>query len=158
VPREISHLWAKSPVIPKDKNGDAVKINGQYIMYVTEGCGGKQYVGASDNMIDWKFEQKDYLEITSLGTLEGLACAIPEENGDGLVLDFFYSDKNDEFAAGQAYYKKSEPYKQLASGAGGSLSWGGLIQYQGKWIVGNGWDAADGTNTMLFYTAPVVKK
>jgi beta-mannosidase len=163
VPREISHLWAKNAVIPKDKNGDAVKINGKYLMFISEGCGGRhgagnQHVGISDNMIDWTFEQQNYLDISSLGTLEEVACAIPEENGDGLVLDFFYSDKNKKFAAGQAYYKKADPYKQLALGTGGSMAWGGLIQYKGKWIIGNGWDAADGSNTMLFYTAPVAKK
>ncbi|MDR0836308.1 MAG: hypothetical protein LBN11_07020, partial [Tannerella sp.] len=138
--------------------GDAVKINGQYIMYVTEGCGGKQYVGTSDNMIDWKFEQKNFIDISSLGNTLELTCAIPEENGDDLVIDFFYNNKNNEFATGQAYYKKSEPYKQLAIGTGGSVAWGGLIQYKGKWIVGSGWDAAEGSNTMLFYTAPVKKK
>jgi predicted GH43/DUF377 family glycosyl hydrolase len=156
MPRELSHLWAKSPIIAKDKYGNAVKINGKYLMFVSEGGAGKQYVGTSDNMLDWKFEHKQFIDISSLeGKLFGVACLVAEENGDGLVSEFFYQDKHGKFATGQAYYKKSDPYKQLAIGRGGAMAWGGLIQYKGKWIVGNGWDAPDGSNTMLFYTAPV---
>ncbi|GHU16452.1 hypothetical protein FACS1894163_05850 [Spirochaetia bacterium] len=156
MPRELSHLWAKSPIIAKDKYGNAVRINGKYLMFVSEGGAGKQYVGTSDNMIDWTFEHKQFIDISSLeGNLFGVACLVAEENGDGLVSEFFYQDKDKKFATGQAYYKKSDPYKQLAIGWGGAMAWGGLIQYKGKWIVGNGWDAPDGSNTMFFYTAPV---
>ena len=55
-PREMSHLWAKAAVIAKDGSGNALKINGKYMMFVSEGCGGKEVVGYSPDMRHWEFQ------------------------------------------------------------------------------------------------------
>ncbi|GHU98238.1 hypothetical protein FACS1894211_01670 [Clostridia bacterium] len=151
VPREISKLWVKAAVIPKDAEGNAVKLNGKYLMYISEGCGGVQYIGLSDDLLHWEFEPKTYLDVSAMGALYEVACAIPSETNDDLVLDFFYSDKRGQYAAGQALYSQKAPFTQKALAAGGCLSWGGLVRFGGRRIFAQGWDAKDGENIMYFY-------
>lgn len=151
VPREISRFWVKAAVIPRNPQGEAVKINGKYIMYISEGCGGKQYVGASEDMISWQFEQKQYLDTSAVGRLYEVACVACDYNGtDDMCMDFF-CDKNGSYAAGQARFSRAEPFCQTDVAEGGSLSWGGVLKWKGRWIVAQGWDAKNGDNEMYIY-------
>jgi predicted GH43/DUF377 family glycosyl hydrolase len=153
VPHEISQYWAKGAVIPRNARGEAVKIDGEYLMYLSEGCGGVTHVGRSTDMVHWNFRPQEYLTIESLGeTLHEVACAIVRDDGS-LVLDFFYRDGEDNFAAAQALYDVADPFTQKAVHRGGSLAWGGLLKYQDTWMFAQGWDAPKGHREMYFYRA-----
>jgi hypothetical protein len=83
-----------------------------------------------------------------------VACAIVTDEGrDELVLDFFYADANGDFAAAQALYDISQPFTQKAVNQGGSLAWGGLLTFGGRWMFAQGWDAPSGSREMYFYRA-----
>ncbi|AVH57250.1 MULTISPECIES: hypothetical protein [Streptomyces] len=153
VPYEVSRLWAKGAVIPRNPNGEAVKIDGQYLMYLSEGCNGIRYVGRSTDMINWTFEPQQYLDLTELGgTLYEVACAVTEhDESHDLVLDFFYSDENGDFAAAQALFSRNAPFTQRALNRGGSLAWGGLTSLNGTLAFAQGWDSAPETREMFFY-------
>ncbi|MBQ9482186.1 MAG: hypothetical protein IJU84_08490, partial [Clostridia bacterium] len=155
VPLEISRLWAKGAVIPRDGAGNAVKLNGKYYMFLSEGCGGKQYVGSSYDMESWEFEQIDYLIPTGdVNIIHEVACSIVIDEGR-FVLDYFYSDKEGVYHAGQALYSTNEPFNQKDTHTGGSLAWGGMSVYKGKWIFPQGWNSPDDKEEMYFYTCPV---
>ncbi|MFP3393483.1 hypothetical protein SB782_32385, partial [Brevibacillus sp. SIMBA_076] len=47
VPYDVSEYWAKGAVIPRDEHGRAVRIRGEYLMFLSEGCGGRPMVGHS---------------------------------------------------------------------------------------------------------------
>ena len=82
VPHEISRYWAKGAVIPRNARGEAVKIGGDYLMYLSEGCGGTTHVGRSSDMVNWTFAPQDYLDLEPLGgSLHEVACAIVNEGG-----------------------------------------------------------------------------
>ena len=150
VPYDVSQFWAKGAVVPRDASGDAVRIRGEYLMFLSEGCGGRPMVGHSDDLISWRFEEQPYLDITPLGgTLHEVACAIVDDGN--LVLDFFYGDANGDFAAAQALYSPADPFHQLALHRGGSLAWGGLQKLDGDWVFAQGWDAPPSTRDMYFY-------
>lgn len=86
VPREVSQGWAKGAVIPRTPAGDAVRIAGEYLMYLSEGCGGHQTVGRSSDLVTWTFEQRDYLDLTGLGgKLTEVAFASVGHDGGGRV-------------------------------------------------------------------------
>jgi predicted GH43/DUF377 family glycosyl hydrolase len=159
VPYDVSKYWAKAAVIPKNPKGEPEKIEDKYLMYISEGCGGKQYIGYSDDMLNWKFKQQNFLNIGQYGTLYEVACAVSghEETGKQLVLDYYYRQPNGKNAGGQALYDISEPFKQIALNRGATLSWGGLIQYEGKWMFAQGWDAPNFTEEIYFYECPVKK-
>lgn len=150
---DISRLWAKGAVIPRGPEGEPVKIDGQYLMYLSEGCDGVAHVGRSTDMINWTFTPQPYLDLTPLGGhLHEVACAIIDpEHPDTLVLDFFYGDVDDKFAAAQARYDLSAPFTQLELNLGGSLSWGGLIKRDNSWFFSQGWDAPTGSRELYFY-------
>lgn len=157
VPLEISRLWAKGAVIPRDGEGNAVKINGEYYMFLSEGCGGRQYVGFSKDMENWTFRQIDYLLPTgNVNIIHEVACCIVT-GADKFVLDYFYSDKEGAYHAGQALYSISDPFRQTDTHVGGSLAWGGLSVYKGKWIFPQGWNSPDDKEEMYFYTCPLKK-
>ena len=161
VPHKISRYWAKAAVIPRDTNGYAVKINEEYLMYLSEGCGGKQVIGRSKNLINWTYEPENYLDIGDWGEIYEVACAVTDymtNNKNILMLDLFYKLPNGTSSAAQALYDKREPFKQLALNRGGTLSWGGIIQYDNSWIYAQGWDALPDTLEMYFYTAPINKE
>jgi len=152
VPYEISKLWAKGAVIPRNGQGEAVKINGEYLMFLSEGCGGFQYVGHSTNMIDWSFEKKEYLPLPDgFGKhIYEIACAIV--NGDQLVMDFLYNDNNGHHAGAQALFDLSNPYTPLDFTHNATLAWGGMLEYRGEWFFAQGWDAPRGKEEMFFYS------
>jgi len=159
VPASISRYWAKAAVIPRDPSGKPVRINGWYMMYLSEGCGGKQYVGFSRDLVDWRFEQHTYLDIGNLGQIHEVACAVTHYRSDDklMLLDFFYDDTTGAHCAAQAKYSIDRPFTQLAINRGGTLSWGGIIQYDGTWLFAQGWDAEPHSEEMYFYTAPIRK-
>ena len=66
VPHSISRLWCKGAVVPRDPEGNAIRINGEFLMYLSEGCNGTFQVGRSDDLIHWTFEETPYLDLTPL--------------------------------------------------------------------------------------------
>ncbi len=155
VPYEISRLWVKGAVIPRNTRGEAIRIGGEYLMYLSEGCNGVRYVGHSDDLVTWRFEKQDYLDLSEYGgTLFEVACAVTghDDSGD-LVLDFFYQDAAGELAAAQALYSVDAPFTQRALHRGGSLAWGGLAEFDGGVYFAQGWDAAEGSRELYFYRA-----
>lgn len=152
IPRDITKLWAKAAVIPKEPDGTAARINGKYIMYISEGCGGKQVVGTSYDMLNWEYRYEQFLDTSELGTLYEVACSVTNfEENDNIVLDFFYGDDSGVCRAGQALYNKSNPTKQLDINKGGTLSWGGIIKYNNRLMYAQGWDAPYNKPIMYFY-------
>jgi hypothetical protein len=152
LPRSLSHLWAKAAVIAKAGNGDAIRINGKYMMFISEGCGGKQIIGTSGDMRHWDFKPEQFLDTSRLGKLfEVDSCVAESANSDQLIVDFFYDDHSGVARAGEALYAKSRPTQQLALNRGGTLNVGGLIRYQGRWIHAQGWDAPRGRTVMYVY-------
>jgi hypothetical protein len=150
VPYDVSEYWAKGAVIPRDEHGRAVRIAGEYLMFLSEGCGGRPTVGSSENGLDWRFREQPYLDLSPLnGSLYEVACAAVE--GERLVLDFFYADEQGDFAAAQALYALDEPFTQLELNRGGSLAWGGLQKIGGRWSFAQGWDAPAGHRELYFY-------
>ncbi|WP_027479310.1 glycoside hydrolase family 130 protein [Gryllotalpicola ginsengisoli] len=149
VPHEVSRLWAKGAVVPTDGTGEAVRIGDEYLMFLSEGCGGASVVGRSPDLENWTFEEQPYLDVSALGHLHEVACAVVV--GDRLVLDFFYSEPDGSFAAAQALYSAADPFTQLAIHRGGSLAWGGLILHRGRWTFAQGWDAPPGVRELYLY-------
>jgi len=149
----ISRLWAKGAVIPRSADGSAVRIGGEYLMFVSEGCDGRPTVGRSTDMVTWTFAEQPYLDLGQIdGRLHEVACAVvDDESSRMLVLDFFYDDAEHRFAAAQALYSVDEPFLQLELHRGGSLAWGGLIRRDGRWTFAQGWDAPRGTRTIYVY-------
>ena len=150
VPRGITGLWVKAAVIPRDEHGNAVKIGGDYLMFLSEGCRGRQMVGYSADLLRWDFEERTYLDTSSIGRLYEVACVAAPTDSDELCMDFF-CDKNGHYAAGQARFLRSDPFHQIQVEEGGSLSWGGVLKRNGKWITMQGWDAKNGDNELYFY-------
>ena len=151
---ETSRLWAKGAVIPRGPDGSAVKVDGEYLMYISEGCDGRPMIGHSSDMVQWRFSEQPYLDLAELdGHLHEVACATTGHDGTALVLDFFYSDVDGQFAAAQALYDTASPFEQRAVSRGGSLAWGGLLQRDGRWLMAQGWDAPPGTRELYFYSS-----
>lgn len=153
VPYSVSKLWAKGAVIARDEKGDAVKILGDYLMFISEGCGGHKVLGRSKDMLNWTFQAIDYLPLPNyMGThIYEVACAIID--GDKLVLDFMYNSHQNEHLGAQARYDISDPTKPLDFTSNATLAWGGMIKYEGKWCFAQGWDAPRDTEEIYFYTA-----
>lgn len=155
IDHETSRLWAKGAVVVRNPAGEAVRIDGSYLMYLSEGCDGRPMVGRSDDMVTWTFSEQPYLSMEGLGGhLHEVACAVSGHRGDDLVLDFFYSDGAGRFAAAQALYDVRAPFTMRDLHRGGSLSWGGLLQRDGRWLLAQGWDAPPGVREISLYTAP----
>lgn len=151
VPHEVSRLWAKGAVVPRDASGNAVRVNGEYLMFVSEGCDGRLVVGHSDDLLNWTFTDEDYLDLGSVdGHLHEVACAVVDGRGH-LVLDVFYGERDQRFAAAQALYAIDRPFEQLALHRGGALPWGGLIRHGEDWLLAQGWDAAPDRRQIIFY-------
>ncbi len=143
VDRELTRLWAKGAVIPRDLDGNAVRIGGQYLMFVSEGCNGVMHVGRSDDLLEWDFSPCAYLDLTGFGDkLHEVATAIVID--DRLVLDFFYETAG-EWKAGQALYRLDDPFTQVELARGGTLAWGGVVRWRGETLFAQGWDAPPGS-------------
>jgi beta-1,2-mannosidase len=154
VPHEVSRLWCKGAVIPRDANGDAVRVGGEYLMYLSEGCNGALHIGRSVDLVHWEFEEQPYLDLEPLkGLLHEVACATVFDDGR-IVLDIFCSAGGaaGTFAA-QALYHRDSPFTQRSLNKGGSLSWGGLLHDGGTWLFAQGWDAPPGVRDLYFYRA-----
>jgi predicted GH43/DUF377 family glycosyl hydrolase len=152
VPYSVSKLWAKGAVLPRDPDGNAVKINGKYLMFLSEGCGGKQVVGNSIDMHNWKFEEIQYLPLPKeMGThIYEVACAVVD--GSQLILDFMYNSHTNEHLGSQVRYELNNPFQPIEFTTNSTLAWGGMIKYQGNWCFAQGWDAPSGTEEIYFYT------
>jgi len=152
VPYSVSKLWAKGAVIPRDQDGAAVKINGKYLMFLSEGCGGMQVVGSSVDMCHWEFEEIQYLPLPSeMGThIFEVACAVVD--GSHLILDFMYNSHHNEHLGSQVRYEIDKPFEPLEFTTNSTLAWGGMIKYQDKWCFAQGWDSPSGTEEIYFYT------
>lgn len=152
LPRNMTHLWAKGGVISKDGQGNALKLNGKYMMFVSEGCGGKQVIGYSDDMRHWEFRYETFLDASPLGRLfEVMGLVAETAESEHLVMDFFYDDGSGITRGAEALYHKSEPTKQIALNRGSILNVGGMIRYQGRWVHAQGWDAPNGKAVMYLY-------
>jgi predicted GH43/DUF377 family glycosyl hydrolase len=154
VPYEVSRGWSKGAVIPRSPDGEAVKIGGQYLMFLSEGCGDQQYIGRSEDLVHWEFRPQTYLELPpGWGRIAEVACCAArfEPTGDFFLLDFFYKDEQQVYRAAQALYRIDDPTRPLSIQKGGSLAWGGLLQYRGDWIVGQGWDSPKGRQDLYVY-------
>jgi beta-1,2-mannosidase len=150
--RTLTRLWAKGAVIPRAADGSAVALGGEYLMYLSEGFDGVLHVGRSRDLLHWRFEPIPYLDLTPLGDhLHEVATATVMP--DGLVLDFFYGDA-DGWAAGRAEYALDAPFEQRRVARGGTLAWGGLVRWDGRWTFAQGWDARPGQRELLVYTSP----
>jgi len=133
--------------------GNAVRIGGEFLMYLSEGCNGTLQIGRSGDLIHWTFEECAYLDVSPLeGALHEVACATTAFGEHGhLVIDLFYSDEGGTFRSAQALYHQDEPFTQIALKKGGTLSWGGLLKHQGTWLFAQGWDAPEGTRELYVY-------
>ena len=157
VPFGVSKGWSKGAVIPRNGNGEAVKIDGKYLMYLSEGCGGRLHVGCSTDMESWTFSPVEYLHLPRPEcNIEEVACASVGADETTIVLDFYYQSPDRVARAGQALYSVGEPFRQLdVKLDGGTLSWGGMCRYNGKWLFAQGWDAAPGAEELAFYSAEI---
>ena len=156
IDHDASRLWAKGAVIARDPSGAPIRIGSEYLMYLSEGCGGRALVGRSADLVAWEWVEQPYLDLTPLGGhLLEVACAVAGHRGSDLILDFFYSDKDGAFAAAQARYDLAHPFEQTALSRGGTLSWGGLLQQDGQWLIAQGWDAPPGEREISLYRAPI---
>lgn len=148
--RAATRLWAKGAVIPRAADGSAVAIDGEYLMYVSEGFDGALTVGRSRDLLAWTFEPQPYLDLTPLdGHLHEVATATVV--GDALVLDFFYSDASG-WAAARAEYALAAPFAQRRIARGGTLAWGGLVRFENRWMFAQGWDARPDRRELQVYT------
>jgi len=162
VPQSISKGWAKGAVIPRSPDGQAVKINGKFMMFVSEGCGGDQYIGYSDDLINWEFKSETYLKtdehITKIHEVASAKTDL-EPGCDDLILDFLYVKPDGSNGCGQALYSKKNPRKRLAFSPKGLCDWGGVIRYRDKWLFAKGWMPTKPDEptkeVVYFYTAPL---
>ncbi|HEY3867709.1 MAG TPA: hypothetical protein VGM10_05145 [Actinocrinis sp.] len=153
---ETSRLWAKGAVIVRDPAGAPIRVGSEYLMYLSEGCGGRMLVGRSADLVSWQWTEQPYLDLSPLGgRLHEVACAVAGHRASDLILDFFYSDAGGRFAAAQARYDLARPFEQRALSRGGTLAWGGLLQRDGRWLIAQGWDAPFGEREISFYRAPI---
>lgn len=151
VDHAVTRMWAKGAVIPRDERGRAVRIGGSYLMYLSEGCDGVPHVGRSDDLVHWDFAPQPYLDLGPLGAdahLHEVATAIVR--GDELILDFFYGAA-ERWSAGQARYRLDDPYRQIDISPGGTLAWGGMVEWGGRPVFAQGWDSPVGRRELQFF-------
>lgn len=161
VPRSVSKGWAKAAVIPRSPEGEAVKINGQFIMYISERLhSGKedvkeQMIGYSKDLIHWEFEQKPYLEPDeNIKSIYEVATAVTNFPGsDNIVMDIYYVQGDGVRGCAQALYSKKDPFKRIDFTTFGLCSWGGFIFYDDQWLFAQGWVEPE---AIYLYKAPVV--
>lgn len=151
--RAQTRLWAKGAVIPRAADGSAVALDGDYLMFVSEGFDGVLTVGRSRDLLDWTFAPEPYLDLAPLGGGHLHEVANATVMPDGLVLDFFYSDA-EGWAAARTEYALDAPFAQRRVARGGTLAWGGLVRWRDRWAFAQGWDARPAHRELLVYTSP----
>jgi predicted dehydrogenase/predicted GH43/DUF377 family glycosyl hydrolase len=158
--REISKGWAKSPVIPRSPSGEAVKIDGEFLMYVSErpfvsrADVEEQMIGRSKDLVNWEFEQRPFLvpDSTNIATIFEVATLTTNfPNSDDMVGDVFYLTPSGEWSCGEVLYDKKNPTEALDFTPYGVCSWGGKIFYRGRWLYAQGWLERD---AIQIYAAP----
>lgn len=161
VPRSVTGGWAKGPVIARSPAGEAVQIDGAFIMYLSElpmvsdTDAGEQMIGRSTDLVNWTFEQTPYLdpaENEEISSIYEVATAVVIPNSDDLVLDFYYTEPDGGYGCGQALYSVKNPTEQLEFSDYGVCTWGGFIEYGGRWLMAHGWEEAEAIHV---YSAPV---
>jgi hypothetical protein len=157
---EVSLGWAKSPVIPRSPTGDAVRIGGEFLMFVSERPFAskrdveEQMVGRSTDLLNWQFEQRPFLEpdgkeIESIFEVATLTTDFP--GSDDMVGDVFYRNARGEWSCGEVLYNKRNPTQALDFTPYGVCSWGGKIFSRGQWLYAQGWLRRD---AIQLYAAP----
>lgn len=162
VPRSITKGWAKGPAIARSPDGEAVKIDGEFRMFLSElpHVGPtdveEQMIGRSTDLVNWTFEQRPYLdpdENEGIKSIYQVATAVTNFPGsDNLVLDFYYTEPDGGYGCAQALYSKDDLTKQLGFTDYGVCTWGGIIEYNGKWLFAQGWEEPE---ALHLYTAPI---
>jgi len=161
VPRSISKNWAKAAVIPRSPIGEAVKINGEFLMYISERPYAsrqdtlEQLVGHSKDLIHWEFEKKPFMKNqNNMHSIYEVASATTNFPGsDDLILDVFYNNNNEgNRACAQILYNKNNPYKSIGFSDYGLCTWGGMLVFKDQWIFGQGWVEPE---AIYLYTSPI---
>jgi hypothetical protein len=153
VPARLTGGWAKGAVIPHDPQGEPVRIDGEFLMYVGELAGDGQLIGRSDDLLHWEFERQRFLDpmpergVESIHEPATMLTGIPGREDD-LLLTFNYepSDalrerlhlsnlRGEEFPpSGQALYSRDEPTEVVDFAPEPAGSWGGIIEHDGEWL------------------------
>ena len=160
VPRSISKNWAKAAVIPRSPDGEAVKINGEFLMFISERPyrssqdSLEQIVGHSKDLIHWEFEKKPFMKNQEdMHSIYEVASATTNFPGsDDLVLDVFYNNNEGNRACAQILYNKNNPYKSIGFSDYGLCTWGGMLVFKDQWIFAQGWVEPE---AIYLYTAPI---
>lgn len=160
MPRSVSKGWAKSAVIPRSPAGEAVSIDDEFLMYVSERPLAsdkdveEQMIGRSKDLVHWEFEQEAFLEpnetITSIHEVATITTGFPDS--DDMIADVFYVQPNGDWGCGQVRYNRKNPTRALAFTNYGVCSWGGKIIYRGQWLYAQGWLEPE---VIRLYTAPL---
>ena len=147
VPRDVSGGWAKSAVIPRSATGDAVAIDGEYLMYISERPAAgerdvdEQMIGRSRDLSRWTFEPRPFLDprgpIHSIYEFATMTAGVP--GPDAMVADVFYRTHAGDWACGQVLYRMAEPTEPVDFVEYGVCSWGGKILHDGRWLYAQGW-------------------
>jgi hypothetical protein len=157
--RDVSGGWAKSPVIPRSPRGEAVRIDGQFLMYISErpSAGSRdvdeQMIGRSTDLIHWTFEPTPFLapdaQIKSIFEFATLTTSLA--GSDDIVGDVFYLSPDDEWRCGEVLYSVKAPTRRRGFTDYGVCSWGGKILFGGRWVYAQGWLEK---GAIQLYTAP----
>lgn len=160
VPRSISNGWAKSAVIPRSPTGEAVKVDGEFLMYISERPyvsdqdTVEQLIGRSSDLVHWTFEQKAFLHldenISAIHEVASVTTGFPDS--DDMVADVFYVRPDGAWGCGQVLYSQDNPSEAEGFTPYGVCSWGGKILYRGRWLYAQGWLEPE---SISLYAAPV---
>jgi predicted GH43/DUF377 family glycosyl hydrolase len=160
VPRNISKNWAKAAVIPRSPNGEAAKINGEFLMFISERPYAskldslEQIIGHSKDLIHWEFEKRPFMlpqaDIHSIYEVASATTNFP--GSDDLVMDVYYRRENGEAACAQLLYNQNNPFESVSFSDYGLCTWGGMILFKEQWIFAQGWVEPE---AIYLYTAPI---
>jgi predicted GH43/DUF377 family glycosyl hydrolase len=162
VPRSVSKNWAKAAVIPRSPDGEAVMINGQFLMFISERPYAssedslEQLIGYSKDLIHWEFEKRHFmLPQKDIHSIYEVATAITNFPGsDDLVMDVFHSKQDGARGCSQILYNKNNPFESISYSNYGLCTWGGMIIFKEQWIFAQGWVEPE---AIYLYTAPITR-
>ena len=154
VPASLTGGWAKGAVIPCDPQGRPVKIDGEFLMYVGELADDRQLIGRSEDLRNWKFEQKRFVDpipnrgVEAIHEPASMITNIPGREDDMILTTNYVPSPDlrerlhttnpagDEYPpSGQVRYSKDDPAEPLDFAPEPAGSWGGIIEYDGEWLV-----------------------